>query len=752
MNPETLIGMALGKGVLQRLLGQGTMGAVYLAYEKDLQREVAIKVFFRACVLEESEREEFQTRLKQAIALGASLEHANIVATLDHGEEEGLVYEVMPCMVGGSLQALLNRSGALSFVQIQSYLEQLAAALDYAHTRKILHRDIKPSNILLTSQGDLLLSDFGVAGLTTEKNFARTRQPLPGMLNYIAPEYVLGRAGDQRADLYSLGVVLYQMVTGTTPFKGATLSETAMQHVKVAPASPCSLRQELPEAAGQVILRALAKHPGDRYTNSQELATAFRQALESAQFLSTQDKPRKADESPNALALLEDLASGGATSKIARISKSKRSSALLQTTTTELDNPGTQVQEQVQGNTASGTEASISSVLPGPKRSGLLSYANLPIDTGVPSVTNGQEKSEQVANASLKLESQQASYTEELRATSSGKMQSMTGLLSAFSNFPQNGENTGTIKLTEPVKIVRVPIAGQPGRFVTGVIPIATQELSNEQVEQPLLARLSKRTKLVSLLLAALLVLIGSGFFLWSAHSHNSSAAQKIHRSIADVSASATTHATETMQANIILSDDLSQNIHDWPVGTQGDFTYTFKDKAYHIANNNQNQSAPALLPNKIVSGSCTYSLTMEQIKGDETSPNNQFGMILYATVQNTGGKQIDKFYAFEVLNMSGGEYQFWKYDNSPNQTQDGASPWTKLWHQSFGKEFRQGSGSSHANMFKIVANAKTFTFFINGKQVGSFKDSSFSSGGVGMLVNLDGAEVAFSNLLLTHS
>ena len=259
MSPETLIGMELGKSVVQRLLGQGTMGAVYLALQGE--RQVAIKVFLPASALEPGEHEEFLKRLDDIIEQSASLNHPHILHILDHGKQANMVYQITPYIAGESLETLLNRTGALPLSQIQLYLEQLAMALDYAHTQGVLHRDIKPGNILLAADGKLLLSDFSVASLTTEKNFARARRAVPGMLDTIAPEYVLGKAIDPRADLYSLGAVVYQMVTGRPLFQGASLGEVAMKHIKSIPPSPCSLRSDLPGATEQVIKRAQPKRP-----------------------------------------------------------------------------------------------------------------------------------------------------------------------------------------------------------------------------------------------------------------------------------------------------------------------------------------------------------------------------------------------------------------------------------------------------------------------------------------------------------
>ena len=437
------------------------------------------------------------------------------------------------------------------------------------------------------------------------------------------------------------------------------------------------------------------------------------------------------DQPKNALDVLAEMVSD-TTSKVPRVSVPTRT-----------------LKPEAQ-NVSSETSTSSTPTDSAPKKSGFLRFADLEADSGPQPVLENKAESEQVADGSDKEESQPGSTTDKMRVASPGQLHRTTGLLSAFATLSQNGENTGMLKLTEPVKIVQVPVEGQPGRFITGFLPVVTAQPPVEQVAKPLWTRLTKRAKIASLLLA-LVQIIGTSvtiYFAWSAYSHHGSV-QKTQKLAVNPSTNATAQAMATAQGNIILADDLSQNIHNWPIGQQGSFTYTFRDEAYHITNNNKDESAPALLSGMTVNGPFTYSLTMEQIKGDETSANNQFGMILYASVQNSGGKQIDKFYAFEVVNKAGGEYQFWKYDNS--QTSD-TSPWTKLWTQSFGKEFLQGSGSSYANKFKIVATGKMFTFFVNGKQVGSFKDRTFSSGNVGMLVNLDGAEVAFSNLLLTYS
>lgn len=788
MNPEALTGMELGKSVLQRVLGQGTMGAVYLASQAD--RQVAVKVFLPASSLEQADHEEFLQRLEQIIASDALLNHPYILPILSHGRQENLVYQIMPYIAGENLESRIARAGALPFVQIQHYLEQVAAALDHAHASGILHCDVKTSNILLTPEGDALISDFGLARLTTEKNFASTRRAVPGMLNAIAPEYVLGKAPDHHTDLYSLGAVLYQMVTGAALFQGATLGEVAMKHIKAAPASPRSLRADLPQAAEQVMLRALAKRPEDRYSHARDLASAFRLALAAAQ-------PAPAgDEEANALNALAELASSGqttavrlptartgglfdpkwqtrtpssaaATRELQESASAEDASPLPFATLSDLvssygEQPPASVSSQVQAdseNIAEQDTAGMQALPPAqeaasadeppafaaqpdsPKRTGLLGFANFQASLDQPFAQNrGQADSElQVANMP-------AGNTEELNKFAPQANASPTGMLGALATIPHSGSGdaTGTIKLTEPVKIVQMPVAGQPGHFMTGFLPVVPPEQAPEVSGK----RVSKRVKIASLLLIVLVILAGSGTFLVIRSRTKPAASTQMARVTPNLSATADAQVTATANANIILADPLNQNIHQWPQGSQGWYTCTFEGGAYHIADHDKVKNASVLLPSKPINSPFAYTLTMEQVKGDTTNPNNQLGMILDASVQNTQGKQVVKFYSFEILNRAGGQYQFWKYDSS----KDSANPWKKLWSHSFGKEFKQGSGPSHINTVKIVATGKMFTFIVNGKQMGTWKDSSFTSGNVGMLVNLNGAEVAFSNLLLTYS
>ncbi|TMD44803.1 MAG: serine/threonine protein kinase, partial [Chloroflexi bacterium] len=295
MDAEVLRGKVLGTCNLLDVIGLGTMGAVYLANESaslspvrqaekylaiqsQPVRQVAVKVLLRAASLELLQQIEFLEKFNKEITPVSSLEHPHIVSVYSYGDVDGLAYLVMPYIAGETLEDVLTREGALPLPKAASYLEQIAAALDYAHSRGVIHRDLKPANILVKPDGTLLLADFHLTALLTEGKTAQMRLSRPGMLDYMAPEQVLGKAVDGRADLYSLGAILYRMVTGVPPFSGQTLMKVATKHLKMPPPSPRALRSGLPAAAEQSILAALAKTPAERYARAQDLALAFRHA------------------------------------------------------------------------------------------------------------------------------------------------------------------------------------------------------------------------------------------------------------------------------------------------------------------------------------------------------------------------------------------------------------------------------------------------------------------------------------------
>ena len=283
MNAEALIGTVLGTCTLQKLVGQGGMGAVFLAQQSRPKRQVAVKVLLPMRPLSPNQLAAFLERFRRETDAAASMEHPNIMPVHEYGEREGLAYLVMPYVSGGTLRDELERCGPLPLETVASYLEQIAAAIDFAHEHGVIHRDIKPANIMVTPEGRLLLGDFGLVKIVADGQAPQARitgvgAPV-GTPDYMSPEQVIGEEVDVRADLYSLGVVLYQMVTGTTPFRGETPMQIAAQHLQVPPPSAQMMRPDLPIKAEQVLQRALAKRPADRYMSAQGLSDAFRSAL-----------------------------------------------------------------------------------------------------------------------------------------------------------------------------------------------------------------------------------------------------------------------------------------------------------------------------------------------------------------------------------------------------------------------------------------------------------------------------------------
>ncbi|TMC24405.1 MAG: serine/threonine protein kinase [Chloroflexi bacterium] len=217
MNAEALIGTVLGTCTLQKLIGQGGMGAVYLAQQSRPRRQVAVKVLLPMWPSSHRHHAAFLERFRRETDAAAALEHPNIMPVHEYGERDGLAYLVMPYMSGGTLRDEMECVGQLPLAKALNYLDQMAAALDLAHERGVVHRDIKPANILMTQEGRLVLSDFGLVKVLAEGQSGPSRLTGAGVPvgtpDYMAPEQVLGSEVDARADLYSLGCILYQMVT-----------------------------------------------------------------------------------------------------------------------------------------------------------------------------------------------------------------------------------------------------------------------------------------------------------------------------------------------------------------------------------------------------------------------------------------------------------------------------------------------------------------------------------------------------------
>jgi len=276
---SNLIGQSLGRYHILEQLGEGGMAVVYKANDTRLETDVAVKIIRTEKLTLENMDRTLKRFEREAKAL-AKLTHQNIVKVTDYGEYEGKPYLVMPYLPGGTLKLKLGKP--MPWQDAVHLLAPVARALEYAHEHNIIHRDVKPSNILLTEKGQPMLSDFGIARVIGEDatlDLTGTRGTV-GTPEYSSPEQGLGKAIDHRTDIYSLGIVLYELVTGRKPFQGDTPMEIAFKHYSEPLPQPRKFVKDLPQPVEQVLVKALAKEPKDRYPNMGAFAEAMEGLLE----------------------------------------------------------------------------------------------------------------------------------------------------------------------------------------------------------------------------------------------------------------------------------------------------------------------------------------------------------------------------------------------------------------------------------------------------------------------------------------
>src|SRR5437762_1338263 len=254
-----------GRYRIVRKLGTGGMAKVYLAEDEVLGRRVAIKILDDRHAGDDQFIERFRREAKNA----ASLSHPNIVSIYDRGEAEGTYYIAMEYLDGRSLKELIVARGPAPVNVAIDYARQILAAIRFAHRHGIVHRDIKPHNVLVDAEGRLKVTDFGIARAGTSQ--MTEAGSIVGTAQYLSPEQARGSAVDQRSDVYSLGIVLYELLTGEVPFSGDTPVEIAMKHLSQTPEPPSALRPEIPHDLDMVVMRALAKDPEDRYQSAEEM-------------------------------------------------------------------------------------------------------------------------------------------------------------------------------------------------------------------------------------------------------------------------------------------------------------------------------------------------------------------------------------------------------------------------------------------------------------------------------------------------
>ena len=267
---ENLTGKQMGQYRIVAPLGEGGMASVYKAYQPSMDRYVALKILPSHFAHDPN----FTYRFEREAKVIANLEHPNILPVYDFGEADGYTYIVMRFIVGGSLADLL-KGRPFPLAQVCGILSRIASALDYAHSRGIVHRDVKPSNVLIDEQGNCLLSDFGLAKVILSDSRFTASGAFIGTPAYASPEQCLSHELDQRSDVYSLGVILYEMVTGRTPYEAETPMAIVVKTIHDPLPPPSTINPSLSQDIERVILKALAKDPANRYQSAGDLVRAL---------------------------------------------------------------------------------------------------------------------------------------------------------------------------------------------------------------------------------------------------------------------------------------------------------------------------------------------------------------------------------------------------------------------------------------------------------------------------------------------
>ena len=263
----------LGRYEILEEIGRGAMGAVFRARDPLIDRIVAIKTINVG--LSRVEAEAFEQRFDREARSAGRLNHPNIVTIYDVGKSGDVAYIAMELLEGQSLRDILDSGVVLPPSTIADIAAQIADGLDSAHQAGVIHCDIKPANIVVLPRGLVKITDFGIAMLPTgSRSFIGS---VVGSPKYISPEQVVGRPVDARSDVFSLGAVLYELLSGTPPFVGAALDEILHNVINVSPDPPTSRNRSLPAVFDAIVARALAKHPDDRYQSAREMSADLRQ-------------------------------------------------------------------------------------------------------------------------------------------------------------------------------------------------------------------------------------------------------------------------------------------------------------------------------------------------------------------------------------------------------------------------------------------------------------------------------------------
>jgi serine/threonine-protein kinase len=263
----------LGRYVIQQELGRGAMGVVYKALDSVLERPVAVKTV--NITLEREYADKYEKRFYQEARAAGSLNHPNIVTIHDVGKAGDVVFMAMEYIEGVELRSLIGEGRPLRVAQALSIAAQIAEALAYAHQRGVVHRDIKPANIMVLANGPVKITDFGIARMRGARDLTQTGMML-GSPKYMSPEQVIGKRADHRSDIFSLGVILYEMLCGAAPFNGENVTALMYQIVNFVPPTPSGVNEAVPEMLDYIVAKMIAKPIEERYADAAELARDLR--------------------------------------------------------------------------------------------------------------------------------------------------------------------------------------------------------------------------------------------------------------------------------------------------------------------------------------------------------------------------------------------------------------------------------------------------------------------------------------------
>ncbi len=257
-----------------KMIGEGGMANVYLAHDTILDRDVAVKVL-RGDLADD---EKFVRRFQREAIAASSLSHPNIVEMYDVGEDDGKYFIVMEYIEGQTLKSLIKKRGALTLAEVIDIMDQLTSGIACAHDSYIIHRDIKPQNIMILDDGRVKITDFGIAMALNSNELTQTNSVM-GSVHYLPPEQASGSGSTIKSDIYSLGILMYELLTGKVPFKGDNAVEIAIKHMKDEIPSVCEFNPEIPQSIENIILKACAKNPKNRYDSVMEMHNDIKTAL-----------------------------------------------------------------------------------------------------------------------------------------------------------------------------------------------------------------------------------------------------------------------------------------------------------------------------------------------------------------------------------------------------------------------------------------------------------------------------------------